>query len=417
MIIIPKWYYGWNIVGAAAIITLLTVGMRMGVGPFVLPIMEDLNFTRTTLSTIIAVGMIVYGIGMPIAGYLVEKYSTNMVLILGIIIVTISCVWTVLAQHPVNFFMAFGVFLSFGLAFTSPVALTPVISRWFTKLRGRALFYLSTGSMAGIAIMTPVFSFLIERFGWQATILLFAAAFLIIIVPTTIFIVRDDPPESYGQSTSSSNIPQDPRTALTWKKAIATPPFWLIAFGLFTCGFSMNLLGTHGVPMLQDHGFTPITASFAIGLIGIVAIPSTLFLGVLSDKVQRKHLLSLIYFVRGLGMVALVFVTVTWQLYLVAAIAGIVWAGSIALSSAILSDVYGVRLVGLLYGWTYFGHQIGAMLSSWLGGWGYETYGTHLVSFGVTGILLIAASIVILWLSSTLKQRQNYKPEEIMQSG
>ncbi|QQK76419.1 MFS transporter [Salicibibacter cibarius] len=405
MIIIPKWYFGWNIVGAAAVITLLTVGMRMGVGPFVLPIMEDLNFTRTELSTIIAVGMIVYGIGMPIAGYLVEKYSTNMVLILGIIIVTISCVWTVLAQHPLNFFMAFGVFLSFGLAFTSPVALTPIISRWFTKLRGRALFYLSTGSMAGIAIMTPVFSFLIERFGWQATILLFGAAFLIIIVPTTIFIIRDHPPESASLPDVKQNAPQDPSPALTWKKAIATPPFWLIAFGLFTCGFSMNLLGTHGVPMLQDHGFAPITASFAIGLIGIVAIPSTLFLGVLSDKVQRKHLLALIYFVRGLGMVALVIVTVTWQLYLVAAIAGIVWAGSIALSSAILSDVYGVRLVGLLYGWTYFGHQIGAMLSSWLGGWGYDTYGTHLVSFGVTGILLVAASIVSLYLSNTFKRK------------
>ncbi|GAJ99599.1 hypothetical protein JCM19055_2609 [Geomicrobium sp. JCM 19055] len=142
-----KWYFGWNIVAAATIITLLTVGMRMGMGPFVLPIMQDLNFDRTELSTMIAVGMIVYGMGMPLAGYLVERYSTNFVLRLGILIVTVSCIWTVLATHPFNFFMAFGVFLSLGLAFTSPVALTPVIAKWFTRQRGRALFYLSTGSM------------------------------------------------------------------------------------------------------------------------------------------------------------------------------------------------------------------------------------------------------------------------------
>jgi hypothetical protein len=29
------------------------------------------------------------------------------------------------------------------------------------------------------------------------------------------------------------------------------------------------------------------------------------------------------------------------------------------MSSAILADLYGVRLVGVLYGWTYLGHQIG----------------------------------------------------------
>ena len=54
---------------------------------------------------------------------------------------------------------------------------------------------------------------------------------------------------------------------------------------------------------------------------------------------------------------------------------GIVWAGSIALSSAILADVYGVRLVGLLYGLAYLGHQVGGMISSWLGGWAFERYG------------------------------------------
>jgi dipeptide/tripeptide permease len=76
----------------------------------------------------------------------------------------------------------------------------------------------------------------------------------------------------------------------------------------------------------------------------------------------------------------------------------LVWAGSIALSSAILADVYGVRLVGVLYGMAYVGHQLGGTLSSWLGGWGYEHYGTHWVAFGAAGVLLIAAGFVALQL-------------------
>ncbi|MDO4592868.1 MAG: MFS transporter, partial [Comamonadaceae bacterium] len=65
-----------------------------------------------------------------------------------------------------------------------------------------------------------------------------------------------------------------------------------------------------------------------------------------------------------------------------------------ALSSAILADVYGVKKVGVLYGWAYLGHQVGAMISSWLGGWGYETHHTHWVAFGSAGILLFLAAVV-----------------------
>jgi MFS family permease len=148
----------------------------------------------------------------------------------------------------------------------------------------------------------------------------------------------------------------------------------------------------------MDHGFDAMTGSLGIGLIGLVAIFSTLVLGRMSDILPRRNILAAIYFIRGLGFFALLMVGTHWELYAAATIGGIVWAGSIALSSAILADIYGVRLVGILYGWSYLGHQIGAMVSSWLGGWGYETFGTHWVAFGTSGVLLLIAAGVALRL-------------------
>ncbi|HUG57575.1 MAG TPA: MFS transporter, partial [Candidimonas sp.] len=124
----------------------------------------------------------------------------------------------------------------------------------------------------------------------------------------------------------------------------------------------------------------------------------TLVLGRISDIVPRKKLLSVIYFVRGLGFFALLLAGAHWELYATAAIGGIVWAGSIALSSAILADIYGVRLVGVLYGCSYLGHQVGAMISSWLGGWAYEAFGTHWVAFGSAGAVLLIAAVIALFL-------------------
>jgi MFS family permease len=397
-----SWYSGWNIVAAAALLTLLTVGMRMGIGPFFLPMVEDLGFSRSLLAGIVAIGMLCYGLGMPLAGYLVGRYGTRFVLLLGTAIVAASTVWTATARSPVTFLLAFGVLMSIGLAFTSPVALTPVISRWFTRQRGMALFFLSTGSMAGIAVMTPVFTVAIESVGWQTTLLGFAAVFTVFAVPVALFVIRDTAPvhtdllpEQIAVAPAASAAAPQP---LPFGEAVRTAPFWKVSLGLFACGFSMNLLGTHGMPMLIDHGFDAMTSSLGIGLIGLVAIFGTLALGRLSDRLPRRNLLATIYLIRGLGFFALLMVGTHWELYAAATIGGIVWAGSIALSSAILADIYGVRLVGLLYGWAYLGHQIGAMVSSWLGGWGFETFGTHWIAFGSSGVLLLIAAAVSLRL-------------------
>ncbi|MNO09576.1 hypothetical protein D3C81_2328380 [compost metagenome] len=38
------------------------------------------------------------------------------------------------------------------------------------------------------------------------------------------------------------------------------------------------------------------------------------------------------------------------------------------------------------------------MISSWLGGWAFETFGTHWVAFGSAGVLLLMAALISLRL-------------------
>ena len=401
---VGRWYFGWNIVAASSILTLLTVGLRMSIGPFFLPIAEDLGFSRSMLASIVAVGMLFYGVGMPFVGQMVNSWGTRRVLLLGAAMILTSILWAVMATGPISFLLSFGILLSLGLSFVSPVAFTPVIARWFTRQRGAALFFLSTGSMAGIALATPLLGMSIPLWGWRETLVGYAVVVVLVTVPLALWIMREDAPEGTDtlpdarQTTASRPAAAQAPVSLCVGDAIRSRPFWQVVLGLFACGYSMNLLGAHGVPMLIDHGYDSVVASFGIGLIGFAAIFSTIVLGRMSDRLPRRNLLAAIYFIRGLGFFGLLMVATQVQLYTVAIIGGIVWAGSIALSSAILADIYGVRLVGVLYGWTYLGHQIGGMISSWLGGWAYETYGTHWIAFGSTGVLLFIAG----WVSIRL---------------
>jgi len=397
-----RWYFGWNIVAAATVVTLLTVGMRLGIGPLFLPMAEDLGFSRSLLSSIVAVGMLCYGLAMPLAGWLVARRGTRFVLLAGTAILVLATLWAVNTRTPAGLLLSFGILMSIGAGFTSPIALTPVISRWFQRRRGMALFFLSTGSMAGIAFMTPALGLALQHLSWQTTLLAFAALFTLVTVPVALWVVRDQAPEGGDAPLPGARAGSAPTVApcahFSIAQAMRTATFAKVSLGLFACGFSMNLLGTHGMPMLMDHGFDATTSALGIGLIGLVAIPSTVFLGRLADRLPRRLLLAAIYCVRGIGFFALLLAGDRLQLYGTSVVGGIVWAGSIALSSAILADVYGVRLVGVLYGWAYLSHQVGAMASAWLGGWGYEHLGTHWLAFGLAGALLLVASGVALAL-------------------
>ncbi len=407
-------YFGWYIVISASIIVLLTTGLRMGIGPFMNPIMDDLRLSRTEFSLIVSVGMIAYGVGMPVAGILLKAFNTRVLLLTGLAIVCISIVWTVVSTGLISFLLSYGVFLSIGLAFLSSVSLSPIISKWFVRQRGKALFYLTTGGMAGIAVMTPIETWLIGIIGWHNTLLLFGGVFIFLVLPSALFIMREDvPKEADGRGALGGKARQQAHADLTLKDALKTPTYWKIVFALFACGFGMNLLGSHGVPMLVDHHFAPMTASFGVGMIGIVAIFGTIFLGQLADRFPRKNILFLVFFVRGLGFFGLVLSAATWQLFLVSAIGGLVWAGSVAMATAILGDLYGVRLLGILNGLAYFvGHQIGAAIGSFLGGWGYEVFGTHLFSFSTAGILALLASLASITLPQSLSFSKKMEIED-----
>lgn len=401
----PKkgWYYGWTIVFAAALLTMITVGMRMSIGPFVIPMSEGLGISRSTLSGVIAFGMLIYGLGMPVAGFCVNRLGTRKTLIIGAILVALSLLCTVYTHNQWLFALSYGGLLSFGLAFTSPVAFTQLISSWFIAKRTMALLFLSTGSMAGIAIMTPVFNTMIQSFNWETTLLGYAVIFALLTLIVAFAVIRGTPPE-YGDLQTEHEIKaHQERMALrqakmnganyTLREVFSTRPFWLLCIGIFACGFSMNLLGTHAVPMLVDHGFPKNISAFGVSLIGLTAVFSTIMLGRLSTKMEHRWLLFAIYFVRGIAFFILVIVVAPWQLYTIAIIGGLVWAGNMGVSSGMLADIYGVKLVGMLYGFAFIGHQIGGTLSTWLGGWAYETYGTHFISFWLAGILLLIGAI------------------------
>lgn len=395
-------FYGWYIAASAFAGLTLSMGIRSAFGPFLLPMIDDLGLSRTTISLVVALSMVVYAVALPLTGRVVDAGAGRHLLIGGALLVAVGLYFTARAESWHGLLLWYGFTAALGFAATGHVVFQAILNQWFVRRRGAVLSLLSAAAMGGMGLMTPAAAMLVEQFGWRGTNLALATAILAVILPVTFWIIRDRPEE---MGLAPDGDPLQPHTrpqtgdvenpgCMPLKGAIITAPFWMLAGGYFSCGFSMNLLGTHGVPMLVDHGFSPLTASSVLGIIGIVGIIGSIGIGIASDRFGRSRFLALIYMVRAVGFVLLLLARTRFELYVLASVAGLVWVGSAAMTSALTADIFGRQSIGTLFGWLYLGHQVGGAAGAYLGGWAYDQLATHTVAFGACAALLVLGSLV-----------------------
>ena len=56
---------------------------------------------------------------------------------------------------------------------------------------------------------------------------------------------------------------------------------------------------------------------------------------------------------------------------------GLLWLSTVPPTNGIVAQVFGVRYLAMLSGFTFFSHQIGSFLGAWLGGKLYDTTGSY----------------------------------------
>src|SRR5437773_740140 len=244
-------FYGWWVVAAFSVTTFISTGIRHAVGPFLKPMVADLHLDRASFSLVIAVSLFLYGVFMPIAGMLLDRFSVRVVASVGTVLLAISLVMTAMVRDFWEFAAVYGVLVPLGLAGTGPVIASGVVARWFSKRRGTALSVLGSASMTGMSLLVPAVTWLILTTGWRLTYVVIAAGVLLLVLPLCLLVVRDSP-ESMGLTADGAAVKAGasapPVERVTAGEALQTLAFWQLAGSFFTCGFSMSLLSAPGSP-------------------------------------------------------------------------------------------------------------------------------------------------------------------------
>jgi predicted MFS family arabinose efflux permease len=283
-----------------------------------------------------------------------------------------------------GFLIGFGLSgCSFNLVLSAFGKLLP--SRW----RGIALGAGTAAGSFGQFVFAPLSVALIDNFGWQPALMVFAALMLL-VVPFAL--VLSTPPGDAG-STVAATSEQSFKSALA--EAFGHRSYVLLVLGFFTCGFQLAFITAHLPAYLVDRGLSAQAGGWVLAAIGLFNIIGSLSVGWLSTRMPKRYILSAIYFIRALSIVAFISTPMTTSSAVAfGVVTGLTWLSTVPPTASLVAVMFGTRWLATLYGFAFFSHQVGGFLGALLGGVVFDRYGSYTavwwlsVLFGVLSALI-----------------------------
>jgi MFS family permease len=382
------WRQRWLIVVAGGAIMGAALGVRHVQGLFLQPITLDQGWSREVFGFTLAMQNLVWGLAQPFTGMIADRYGSLKVILPGLLLYALGLFVTAHSQSTAEFLFGNGILIGIALSGTAFGAVYGALSRIFpAEHRSWALGV--TGSIGGLGqfCMVPFVQKLLDGMGWMSALLVLCAV-MGLLSPLVVWLRDND-----GAARQEGNRDQTMAEAI--REACTHRGFWLLNLGFLACGFQLAFVAGHLPAYLMDKGMGPREASIALAVISLANIIGTYSCGYFGGFMRRKYMLSVIYILRSASMILFVALPVSEiTVYAFSFVMGLVWLGTVPLTSGLVSQIFGIRYIATLFGIVFFGHQLGAFFGVWLGGYVFDlTKSYDLVWFGSITLGLVAAAL------------------------
>lgn len=385
---------GWRtplvIVISGCIIAILGFGPRSALGFFLTPLSLANGWGRDVFGLALAIQNLVWGIAQPFAGAIADRYGTIRVLCVGALLYALGLALMAYSQSPAMLHLSAGVLIGFGLSGCS----FNIVIAAFGKLvpeswRGLAFGAATAAGSFGQFLFSPLSVLLQDAYGWQDALIFFAGLTLLVL-PFSLALAT---PRAGGPSPAGAAEPQSFRLALG--EAMAHRSYIYLVLGFFTCGFQLAFITVHLPAYLTDRGLSAQVGGWTIAVIGLFNIIGSLGSGWLGTRLPKRYILSVIYFIRAIAVLAFISFPVTPVSALIfGAVIGLMWLSTVPPTNGLVVVMFGTKWLAMLSGVVFFSHQVGGFLGVWIGGVAFERTGSYdlvwwlSILFGVLSALI-----------------------------
>jgi predicted MFS family arabinose efflux permease len=151
------------------------------------------------------------------------------------------------------------------------------------------------------------------------------------------------------------------------------------------------------------------TSASLLALIGIFDIAGTVASGWQTDRVDPRYLLCGYYFFRGLSLLvvhSLLGPSVHPSLFVFVVFYGLDWVATVPPTVALCREHFGIERAGVVFGWVFASHMVGAGVAASYAGWVRELSGEYLLAWLTAGGLCIGAAVLCLLIPKVRQQQE-----------
>jgi sugar phosphate permease len=394
-------FYGWVVVAVAAIVVLITAGVRSAPGAFLLSMTAEPGWSTASVSFAAAAGFLVFGFAGPVSGSLMGRIGVKNVVLLSLAITGVALLATSLTREIWQLTLLFGLLSGLGTGLVASVLGPTVAARWFVKDRGLVVGIFGASTSAGQLVFFPLLTALAVAAGWRTGAIVLGLLSLALLLPALAWL-KNDPADVGARprgATEGEIAHVKPPDRGVMRRAVRTSDFWFLAGTFFICGATSNgLVGQHFIPHAVDHGFTPIAASTALAVMGVFNFAGTIASGWLTDRLDPRKLLLVYYSFRGVSLFFLPFLHDTMTIGAFAVLFGLDYIATVPPTVALVADRFGRHNVGVVYGWVFASHMVGAAVAAWVAGIVRENVGDYAAAFVAAGWIAIVAGFAALMI-------------------
>ncbi len=408
-------HYGWATVAIVFLLLLTTAGCMGISGALIIPLTKEFGWSTEQISVALALRIVLFGLMAPFTAALIDKYGFKRVVLVALALIEIGLIGALVMTRLWHLVLFWGVIVGLGTGLTAMVLGAIVATRWFTTRRVLAIGILSASSASGQLILLPLAAWLADRHGWRVALAPPIVALVLVALLVVLFLV--DKPEDVGLKPygDRGDAPAHIAPAAAFSRAFEilfestrSGAFWVLAGTFFVCGLSTNgLVQTHFISLCSDYGMPAVAAASTLAMMGVFDFVGTIGSGWLSDRFDNRALLSMYYGFRGLSLLYLPSSTFTvYGLSLFAVFYGLDWIATVPPTVRLSAVHFGRERAGVVYGWVFASHMIGAAVAAWAGGFSRSTFATYLPAFYGAGLACLIAAAAVWLIGRTQSARE-----------
>jgi MFS family permease len=387
----------WTLILVASAVMMITTGTRLTSGLFLSPLNTATGLGVATISFVMAVAQLMWGVAQPVFGAVADKYGPGRVIALGGVMLAVGTAATPFVGSEWALLLTMGFLSAAGAGAGSfSILIGATAQRLPPERRAFASGFINAGGSFGQFALAPLMGAIIAGAGWIVAMLTLAGTALLTI-PLAWPLRRKRAAVAPALAAAAPVAPAVPPIALgqQLRQALRDRSYLCLHAGFFTCGFHIAFLVTHLPGEVAMCGLPTTVSATALALIGLFNIAGSLSAGMLASRYRMKSLLFWIYASRvvivGLYLLA---PKTALTFYIFAGALGFTWLATVPPTAGLVGKLFGVRYLATLFGMTLLSHQIGGFFGAWLGGLAVVHTGDYSWMWYADMVLAAAAALI-----------------------